>query len=92
MFSAHIKGADKIEDLLKIFDKYVVPTELALGLQKMCQIASVPNSDAIQVYAQSDSARQRMESLLISFVRDETSIDRVPDKGKHLSVFLDGQI
>ena len=72
MFSAHIKGAENIEDLLKIFDKYVVSTELALGLQKMCQMASLPNSDAIQVYSQSDSARQRMESLLISFVSSGT--------------------
>ena len=93
MFSAHINKAEKIEDLLKIFDKYVVSTELALGLQKMCQMASVPNSDAIQVYAQSDSARQRMESLLISFVSNDTFIDRrVPNRGKHFSIFPDGQI
>jgi len=57
-----------MEDLLKIFDKYIVPTEFALGLQKMCQLASIENSDAIQIYGQSDNARNRMESLLISFV------------------------
>jgi len=57
-----------MEDLLKILDKYIVPTEFALGLQKMCQLASIDNSDAIQIYGQSDNIRNRMESLLISFV------------------------
>ncbi len=57
-----------MEDLLKILDKYIVPTEFALGLQKMCQLASIDNSDAIQIYGQSDNVRNRMESLLISFV------------------------
>ncbi|CAF3829191.1 unnamed protein product [Adineta steineri] len=65
---SNIKQANTIEDLLKIFDKYVVPTEFALGLQKMCQMASVENSDAIQIYTQLDDARNRMESLLLSFL------------------------
>ena len=64
----NIQEANTIEDLLKIFDKYIVPTEFALGLQKLCQLASIENSDAIQIYAQSDNGRNRMESLLISFV------------------------
>ena len=68
ILSTNIQEANTVEDLLKIFDKYVVPTEFALGLQKLCQLASIENSDAIQIYAQSDNARNRMESLLISFV------------------------
>ena len=63
-----IKEANNVEDLLKIFDRYVVPTEFALGLQKLSQLASGDNSDAVQIYSQSETARNRMESLLISFV------------------------
>lgn len=69
MLLSNIKQANTVEDLLKIFDRYVVPTEFALGLQKLCQLASTENSDAIQIYAQSDDTRNRMESLLLSFVR-----------------------
>jgi len=65
---SNIQEANTMEDLLKILDKYIVPTEFALGLQKMCQLASIDNSDAIQIYGQSDNIRNRMESLLISFV------------------------
>jgi hypothetical protein len=68
MLVNNIKEANNVEDLLQIFDRYVVPTEFALGLQKLCQLASGDNSDAIQIYSQSDNARTRMESLLISFV------------------------
>jgi hypothetical protein len=68
MLLTNIQEANTVEDLLKIFDKYVVPTEFALGLQKLCQLASTDNSNAVQIYAQSDNARNRMESLLISFV------------------------
>jgi hypothetical protein len=68
MLLTNIQEANNIEDLFKIFDKYVVPTEFALGLQKMCQLASQDNSDAVQIYSQSDEARNRMESLLIGFV------------------------
>lgn len=53
---------------MNIFDKYITPTEFALGLQKMCQLASMENSDALQVYAQTGHSRNRMESLLITFV------------------------
>jgi len=68
MLLTNIQEANTVEDLLKIFDKYILATEFALGLQKMCQLASTENSDAIQIYNQSDNARNRMESLLISFV------------------------
>lgn len=68
MLLKNIQEANTIEDLLKIFDKYVVPTEFALGLQRLCQLASTENSDAIQIYSQSNNVRNRMESLLISFV------------------------
>ena len=64
----NIKQANHIDDLLKIFDKYIIPAEFALGLQKMCQLASIENSDAIHTYARSENARNRVESLLISFV------------------------
>ncbi len=64
----NIKQANTVEDLLKIFDRYVVPTEFALGLQKLCQLASTENSDATQIYEQLDETRNRMESLLLSFV------------------------
>ncbi|CAF1013353.1 unnamed protein product [Rotaria sordida] len=68
MLAANIKEANTVEDLMTIFDKYIVPTEFALGLQKMCQLASIENSNAIHIYAQSYNARNRMESLLISFL------------------------
>jgi len=68
LLASNIQEANTMEDLLKILDKYIVPTEFALGLQKMCQLASIDNSDAIQIYGQSDNIRNRMESLLISFV------------------------
>ncbi|CAF4670423.1 unnamed protein product [Rotaria sp. Silwood1] len=68
MLSANIKEADTVEDLMLIFDKYVLSTEFALGLQKMCQLASMENSNATQVYAQSYNSRNRMESLLINFL------------------------
>ena len=68
MLSADIQGANSIEDLFKIFDKYILPTEFALGLQKLCQLASVENNDAVHVYSQSDNTRNRMESLLVGFV------------------------
>jgi hypothetical protein len=68
MLSINIQESNTVEDLFKIFDKYIVPTEFALGLQKLCQFASVENNNAIQIYAQSDNARNRMETLLISFV------------------------
>jgi hypothetical protein len=68
MLLTNIQEANTVEDLLKIFDKYILATEFALGLQKMCQLALTENSDAIQIYNQSDNARNRMESLLISFV------------------------
>ncbi|CAF5169725.1 unnamed protein product, partial [Rotaria sp. Silwood1] len=48
MLSANIKEADTVEDLMLIFDKYVLSTEFALGLQKMCQLASMENSNATQ--------------------------------------------
>ncbi|CAF4706264.1 unnamed protein product [Rotaria sp. Silwood1] len=63
-----ITEADTVEDLMLIFDKYVLSTEFALGLQKMCQLASMENSNATQVYAQSYNSRNRMESLLINFL------------------------
>ncbi|CAF3689928.1 unnamed protein product [Rotaria socialis] len=68
MLSANIREANTVEDLMTIFDKYVISTEFALGLQKMCQLASIENSDATQTYAQSGNARNRMESLLITFL------------------------
>ena len=68
MLSADIQVANTIEDLFKIFDKYILPTEFALGLQKLCQLASVENSDAVHVYSQLDNTRNRMESLLVGFV------------------------
>lgn len=68
ILSGNIKEANSVEELMKIFDKYVVPTEFALGLQKMCQLASMENSNASQIYAQLSNARNRMETLLISFV------------------------
>jgi hypothetical protein len=70
MLSKNIQESNTIEDLLKIFDKYIIPTEFALGLQKLCHLASADNSDAVQIYAQSDNARNRMESLLIGFVNN----------------------
>ncbi len=68
MLLSTIQEANNVQDLFKIFDKYIVPTEFALGLQKLSQLASTENSDAAHIYAQSDDARNRMESLLISFV------------------------
>ena len=68
MLLSNIEGANNVQDLLKIFDKYIVPTEFALGLQKLSQLASTENSDAVHIYAQSDENRTRVESLLISFV------------------------
>ncbi len=68
MLSINIQESNTVEDLFKIFDKYIVPTEFALGLQRLSQFASVENNNAIQIYAQSDNARNRMETLLISFV------------------------
>ena len=68
MLLANIEQANSTKDLLKIFDKYVVPTEFALGLQKLNQLASAENSDAVQIYDQLDDARQRVESLLHGFV------------------------
>ena len=78
MLSSNIQDANTVQDLLKIFDKYVLPAEFALGLQKLSQLAATENSDALHIYAQSDDSRNRMESLLISFVsypseRDEIS-------------------
>jgi hypothetical protein len=68
MLLSTIQEANNVQDLFKIFDKYIVPTEFALGLQKLSQLASTENSDAVHIYAQSDDARNRMESLLIGFV------------------------
>jgi hypothetical protein len=68
MLLSNIQETNTVQDLLKIFDKYVVPTEFALGLQKLSQLASTENSDAVHIYAQSDDSRARMESLLIGFV------------------------
>ena len=68
MLLTNIEQANTIDDLLKIFDKYILPTEFALGLQKLCQLASAENSDAVHIYSQSDVTRNRMESLLIGFV------------------------
>ncbi|CAF2673913.1 unnamed protein product [Rotaria sp. Silwood2] len=68
MLSANINEANTVEDLMLIFDKYVLSTEFALGLQKMCQLASMENSNATQIYGQLYNARNRMESLLISFL------------------------
>lgn len=75
MLVSSIEQASSIEELLKIFDKYVVPTEFALGLQKLNQLAAAENSDAVQVYGQMDDSRQRIETLLLGFVsRDVLSI------------------
>ncbi|CAF1091432.1 unnamed protein product [Adineta ricciae] len=63
-----IEQANTTEELLKIFDKYVVPTEFALGLQKLNQLASAESSDSVQTYGQLDEARTRMETLLLGFV------------------------
>ena len=60
---------------MKIFDKYVVPTEFAMGLQKMSQMASTENSDAVTIYTQLESTRQRMETLMLSFVSPFTLSD-----------------
>lgn len=68
MLTSNIKAATNIEDLMKIFDRYVVPTEFAMGLQKMSQMASTENSDAVPIYTQLESTRQRMETLMLSFV------------------------
>lgn len=68
LLAADIQGANTVEDLFEIFDKYILPTEFALGLQKLCQLASGENSDTVHVYSQSDNTRNRMESLLIGFV------------------------
>ncbi len=56
MLLSNIQEANTVQDLLKIFDKYVVRTEFALGLQKLSQLASTENSDAVDIYAQSDDS------------------------------------
>ncbi|UJR30035.1 hypothetical protein I4U23_017580 [Adineta vaga] len=68
MLAENIEQANSTEELMKIFDKYVLPTEFALGLQKLNQLASTENSDSLQIYEQLDSTRQRMESLLLGFL------------------------
>jgi hypothetical protein len=57
MLFGNIQEANTIEDLLKIFAKYVVLTDFALGLQKFYQLVLIENSDAILIYAQLDNAR-----------------------------------
>lgn len=67
LYSSQIQNANTIEDIFKILDKYVIPTEFALGLQRLCQLASEENTNAIQSYAQLENNRQRLESLLLAF-------------------------
>ena len=44
-------------------------TEFALGLQKLCQMVSAEDNNAIQTYIGSETGRRRVESLLLNFVR-----------------------
>ena len=69
IYSSQIQDANTIDDFFKIFDKYVIPTEFALGLQRLCQLAlDDENNDLVQRYAQLETNRQRFESLLLGFV------------------------
>ena len=69
IYSSQIQDANTIDDIFKIFDKYVIPTEFALGLQRLCQLAlDDENNDLVQRYAQLETNRQRFESLLLGFV------------------------
>ncbi len=64
MLLSNVQQAHTLKDLLKIFYKYVVPTELALGSHKLCQLVSTKNSDAVHIYAQTDGTQNRMKSIL----------------------------
>lgn len=68
MLTNTIKETKTIDELLNIFDSYIIPNEFALGLQKLCQMASAENSDTVHLYQQGDKRRQRMETLLLNFV------------------------
>ena len=87
-----IKETKTVDELLDVFDSYILPTEFAIGLQKLCQMASVENSDAIHLYQQGDKRRQRIETLLLSFVSDVLDCRREKKSNQSFYLILVEQI
>ncbi|CAF1341928.1 unnamed protein product, partial [Didymodactylos carnosus] len=65
--TAMIRQSTNINELLSIFDKYILPVEFAIGLQKLCDLSS-GDPDVLKIYLQSDDSRTRIEGLLLSFL------------------------